>query len=159
MNNYFKNIAITHKSILHTEEQPAFFREYSSAKILLSNSDFLVKLRKAKEVVLISQFNGNIRGSGIDNNTADESGSIFLLQRINVTDYAGIDSARINLMEIWNDILSKMKKDIREQNLLLFNFSWQVTPIGAIGDNYYGIAVIMSYKKKLCATYNSDRWN
>jgi len=50
--SYFKNIATSHKKILHTEQKPAFFREFSSRKVILDNSDLLMNMRNSSDVVL-----------------------------------------------------------------------------------------------------------
>lgn len=159
MNEYFKKIAETHKEILHTIDYPAYFREYSSSRLLINNSDFLTNLRNARDIILVSQFNGDMRGNTIDNNSAHETGAIFLLKRVNIGNFEEIDQARDTLDQIWLDILAKIKKNIRESELLIFDFDWQKMPLGAIGDNYYGLAIMMSFDRIECANYDVSKWN
>ena len=156
---YFKNIAIAHKQILHTDDKPAFFREFSSSRVILDNSDLLQKMRTAADIVMVSQFNGNTNyNDGIDNNARTHIGSIFLIKKVKVTDYDAIEVSREELSVIWEDIYAKIKKDVRTNVLKIFNVSAQKTSIGAIADNYYGISVFFSYSEVICHKYSDDVW-
>ncbi len=156
-NNYFKNIAISHIDIKHTEEKPAFFREYSSAKILINNSDLLEKMRYASNIILVSQFNGEKKfADTLDNNSKTYIGSVFLLKKI--IKQVDIDVIRNELSNVWEDIFARIKKEIRTGQLKIGEVEAQQTPVGAITDNYYGIAVFFSYTEINCHSYNKNKW-
>jgi len=156
-NDYFKEIAIHHILLQHTEAKPAFFREFSSSRILIDNSDFLLKMRKSGDNILVSIFNGEKRyAEDIDNNTRINTGSILLLKK--VKDITGVDAAREELDGIWEDINAKIKQDIRTSAIQLFGYSAQAVPIGMIGDSYFGLAFFISYADVYCHFPNTARW-
>ena len=156
-NDYFKTIAETHNKLLHTDDNPAYFREFTSQSVMLNNSDFLLKMRNAKEVCIVSIFNGEKTfADNIDNNSRTYVGSVFLMKR--VKSVSEINAARIELETIWEDIFAKLKKDIREGVVVIGHISAQQTPIGYIGDNYYSIAIFLSYSETFCHSYNPAMW-
>jgi len=158
--SYFKNIATSHKKILHTEQKPAFFREFSSRKVILDNSDLLMNMRNSSDVVLVAQFNGETNyADNIDNNTRTHIGSIFLIKKVKSTAYITIGEARTELTEVWDDIFAKIKNDIRKNQLPIFSPSAQTSSIGAIADNYYGISVFFSYSENINHKYSESVWN
>jgi len=159
-NEYFKKIAIEHKDIAHTEDAPAFFREYSSIRILFDNSDFLDKMRYAKRFVLVSQFNkdGSITGKTADNKFRVYTGSIFLISRI--IDKT-IDKAFDDTNEVLEDIISRIEFDMDNENIpLTFRLNdIAIHNIGEIADGYYGIMALLSYFEPTCTEFNAAKWN
>jgi hypothetical protein len=165
LNLYFKNIAENHKSIRHSEQLPAYFREYSSSKIIFGMSDFLSKMGNAKDVILVSQFNndGNYAGPNHDTWRKDITGTVYLLKR---ADSDTIDQANSDVYSIWQDILAKMQVDNDDPDLPLgngeFNFrDFYVYTLGMVADSFFGIAIFMTYKDfsdGACLVYDSDQW-
>ena len=159
INNYFKNIAISHIDILHTEENKSFFREYSSATIIL-DSTFHNNLRYAGNNVLISQFNDDsqLPTPASDFNRNSESGSLYVLSRIIDKD---TEAARLKAKELRDDILAKIKQDVRNNNgfephFVFDNISSHT--IGRIADNFFAIIINFSFSNKFANTYNSEKW-
>jgi len=160
-NEYFKSIAISHKEIQHTTENPAFFREFSSSKILFDNSDFLDKLRYAKQTALVSQFNGdsNTFGRSSDNLSKEYMGVVFIISKI--TD-KNIDAVILKTESIIEDIIAKIQYD-SDNEILSPALSFKLTNIhasavGIIANNYYGHAVFLNYTLPNCVAYNQDKW-
>lgn len=158
LNNYFKDIAETHTDILHTEEKPSFFREYSSARVLLDNT-FHANLRYAGDNVLVAQFNddGQIPPPQDDFNRDRRSGSLFILSRIKDKDK---EAARLKAIEIRNDILAKFYQDARTK-LIPKQFVINdigTTTIGQMADNFFGIMLTFSFSDKYLYAYNSEKW-
>jgi len=158
-NEYFKQIAISHKDIAHTDEEPAYFREYSSIKILFDNSDFLDKMRYAKRFALVSQFNkdGNYTGKTADNKFRIYTGAIYLITRI--IDKT-IDEAFEATNSVLEDIIARMEYDMDNENIP-FTFRLNeiaVHNIGEIADGYYGLTAFMSYLEPACTDYNPEKW-
>ena len=158
--SFYKECAIHHKEILHTEEKPAFFREFSTAKILFDNSDFLVRMRKANETILVAEFNGDgaIISKNLDQKAREYYGAVFLLEKVKVTDYDGIEAARKKLIEIWEDIDALTISKIRKGEIIAFDYRTKITSIGQIADSYYGISIFVSYTQGYCPKYNPEKW-
>ena len=159
---YFKEVAVKHKQISHTDEKPAFFREFGSANILFNNSDFLTKMRDCANTALVAQFNedGGINANNIDNNSRTYDGAIYLIRKVDVTDYDGIESTRKDLILIWNDIYAKLSNDIRKEQFhpSPSGLNFKIYAIGMIADSFYGIAILMSYSEKYCVKYDASKW-
>jgi len=158
--SYFKTIAEKHKSILHNDAtNKAFFEEFSSTKILFDNADFLQQMRTASNTIMVVQFNGDINyAQGIDNNNRTFYGAIFLLKKIKINDFENIKKARTDLISIWDDIFAKIKNDISYASIVIRSPDAQISAIGMIADNYFGIAINLSYEQVICSFYNSDIW-
>ncbi len=158
---YFRQIATQNKAIAHNDEtNKAFFREFSSAKVLFDNSDFLAKMRDASDTVLVSQFNGEINyDQRIDSGNRTNVGAIFLLKRVSATYYNAIEDARVALIAIWEDIYAKMKHDIETNVICMRSPDVQTNPVGMIGDSYYGISVFISYDEYVNHRYDASKWN
>ncbi len=158
LNNYFKNIAVSHTEILHSEENKAFFREYASARIIL-DTDFHKNLRNCGNNILISQFNDDSQLPVPSNDFGRESpsGTLYILSRIFDND---MDAAKGKAKELRNDIYAKMKYDLQERVLpksfLISNMSSQT--IGRIADNFFGIAIHISFSDKYVAPYTQNKW-
>lgn len=160
LNSYFKTIAEEHVDILHNEDDTvkAYFRSYSSATILLDN-EFHKNLRYSKDNILISQFN-NDGGLPLPSNDfpwSEPNGTLFILSRIIDTN---IEAAISKAIEIRNDILARYKQDLKDGQIDL-NFmisSVQSQSIGRIADNYYGIALFISYSETYKNTYDITKW-
>jgi len=144
---FYRQCAIHHKDILHTDEKPAFFREFSSTKILFDNSDFIVRMRKAKKTILVAEFNGDssIISKNIDAKKREFYGAIFLLQKIKVTDYNAIETERKKLIKIWEDIDALTLHKIRENEIFIQDYSTKLTSIGT-KCIYFIFARILSQK-------------
>jgi len=165
-NDYFKEIAIAHKDIAHTDEAPAYFREYSSANILFGISDFINKLRYTKSTALISQFNkdGNYFGPNTDQFAKDNTGTIYIIKKV---DSKSIGIAYDETYEIWKDILTKIRKD-EDEGLFLerkIDFRYKqayVHSLGMIADGFFGIAIFLScldLQDGSPLVYDPDRWS
>lgn len=165
-NEYFKGLAISHKDIKHTENKPAYFREYSSANILFGISDFFPKMGIAGSVSLVSQFNkdGNYEGSNDDSLKKVNTGTIYIIKKVKSNN---IDGAFNDTYAIWQDIFTKIKKDEAEGvfNVCEVNFKFgdsRVFALGMIADGYYGIAVfinIMDPSDGSVLEYDPDKWS
>jgi len=161
-NEYFKTeIAEKHKDIAHTEEAPAFFREYSTSKILFDNSDFLSKLRYAKNIALISQFNGEglLTGANDDSLFYKNTGVIYILKKV----FDGnIGAARDKTKEIFKQIIAKMRLDMNPEIRKVPHFfelnNIQIVPVGMIADKYYGLAAFMTFAEPECTEIDADVW-
>lgn len=158
-NAYFKQIAISNKEIMHTDEKPAYFREYSLINILFNNSDFLDKMRYAARYALVSQWNqdGNYGGPNTDNKLRTQTGAIYLISRI-IT--KTIDQAYKETSATLDDIIAKIEKDQDEGNfpLTLKTNEIAITSLGQIADGYYGLGAFMSYQESACTVYDANKW-
>lgn len=161
INVYLKILAQMHVELQDTEEKPAFFREFSTSKILFDNSDFLNKMRYAKETVMVSQFNGEgrISGPNEDSLADSNSGAIYILTRANKSN---MDEAQLKCKTILKDMVARIVHD-KEQNLIPenvnFDLAGEFNNIGMIADSYYGVVLFLSYVDySLCLQYNSDKW-
>lgn len=163
VNDYFKQLAISHKDILHTEDAPAYFREYSSAKILFGNSDFLTKMRYTKNIALISQFNkdGSYSGTDDDRFRKNNIGTIYLIKKVKANE---VDDAFDSTYAVWQDIYTKMVKDEGDEVFGAINFKFResyVHSLGMIADGFYGIAVFINYddfQDGSCLIYDAEKW-
>lgn len=159
LNIYFKQLAIEHQSVLHTEEKKAFFREYASARILL-DTDFHKNLRACGNNVIISQFNddGPLPVPANDFSREEMIGTLYIFSRI--ID-ANMEAARLVTKSLRNDIYSRIKHDMSEQ-VIERNFvinQMASTTIGRVADNFYGIAINISYSQKFTAPYDAAKWD
>ena len=159
-NAYFKQLAIEHVDIKHTEDKPAFFREYSTLKILFNNSDFLDKMKLAKRTGLVSQFNedGSITGPNADNKIRVFTGAIYIITRIIEKDKG---EAFIFTNIILKDIIARMQKDLDENNIPI-TMKLNDIPIRSldeVADGYYGHMAMLAYTESAeCYEYNADKW-
>jgi hypothetical protein len=158
-NDYFKKIAISHVDIAHTDDKPAYFREFSSVKILFNNSDFLDKMRYAKRFALVSQFNkdGNYSGPNSDSLFRNYTGAIYLISRI--IDKT-IDQAFTDTNRVLDDIIAKIGNDMdTEQIPFTFRLNEiSVHSLGEIADGYYGLVAFLSYIEPSCNVFDAAKW-
>jgi len=160
-NQYFKQIAESHKEIQHTELAPAFFREYSSSKVLFDNSEFLSKMRYVKRIGIVSQFNNdsNFFGPHADAHFKSISGAVYVIMKVIDKDFQEVQN---KTKEIINDIFCKLENDSeqglisQEINIKLNDISFHT--LGLIADNYYGAVMFINFFQPFCQTYNPDKW-
>jgi len=160
LNAYFKTLAEQHVDILHNddEENKGYFRSFSSSVVLLDNN-FHANLRFAKANVLISQFNqdGQIPIPADDFPRPNPDGTLYILSKI-IDGY--VEAARVKAIEIRDDIVARIKVEMRN-NTLAKNFmveSMQSQSIGRIANDYYSIAMFISYTERDTTVYNSEKW-
>lgn len=158
-NSYFKQLAIEHVDIKHTDEKPAYFREYSSMRILFNNSDFLDQMRYANRTALVSQFNGDGGISGKpDSKVQTYTGSIYIITRIIDKDK---DEAFALTTKILQDIFARMQEDL-DNMIIPITMSLndiKIISLDEIGDGYYGHTAMMAYKESAeCIAYDSNKW-
>jgi len=158
LNNYFKTLAEEHVLIQHSEETPAFFREYASARILL-DTDFHKNLRNCSDNILISQFNddGTLPSPNIDFKRQQLTGTLYIASRIQESD---IEAARLVARSIRDDIYARFERDIREETIMKGYVVRAISPftIGRFADNFYCMALNISYEEKYAPTYNQNVW-
>jgi len=158
INSYFYNLATEHVLLNHSPESKSFFRSYSSATVLLDN-EFHKNLRYATNNVLISQFNGDasLPVPSEDFPRQSVNGTLFILSRI----ADGVsESARIRATGLRDDILARLRKDMREETI---SRHFQITAIqsqtiGRIADNFYAIALFIAYQDKYIIEYDQNIW-
>lgn len=158
LNAYFLEIATSHTDLAHCQTTKAYFREFTSARILF-DSDFHKNLRFAANNLLISQFNNDsaLPVPGNDFKRQHPTGSLYILSRIINND---TESARQKTSEICNDILSKIDYDTRH-GILPKDFmvkNYQVHTIGRMADNFFGIVLFIGYSENYSAPYNASKW-
>lgn len=164
-NDYFKQLAIQHVELQHTEEEPAFFREYSSAKILLHYSDFLDNMRYNKRNVLISQFNyeSNIGGQNSDSKIDIPTGSIYVIRKKqheegNETGDEVLKATR----QIIEDIVLRLQHDSEQGNfpVSIDMNNIRIVSMGEIADGYWGHTAFIQWLESFeCKGYDETKWN
>lgn len=160
LNNYFKTIATEHIDILHDDlaDNKGYFRSYSSATILLDN-EFHKKLRWVKDNAIISQFNDDAQLPTPDNDFPWQtpSGTLYVLSRIIDSD---VETARLKAVEIRNDIISRIKYDAGNNTIYksLQLSSIQSQSVGRIADNFYCVALFISFNEVYKNPYNANKW-
>lgn len=158
MNTYFENLAKSNTDFAHGQENKAFFREFSSARIML-DSDFHNNLSFCGKNILISQFNDDSQLPPPQNDFPREqaTGAIYILTRIFDND---MEQARIKAIRLRDDIYAKIKKDTQEnvftKGLVFGQMSSQT--IGRVADNFFGIVVFMSYNTRYSISYDALKW-
>ncbi len=162
INAYFELLATEHNKIYHTEDAPAFFKEFSTSRIIFDNSDFLAKMRYVKDTALIAQWNedGGWDGPNHDKRYRYYTGAVILLQRVRDGDITG---ARSECNSIFEDIISRIEYDSEQgtipQNVQFYLNETTAHAIGMIADKYYGIMYMMRYRDfASCTPYNPDTW-
>ncbi len=158
-NDYFKQLAIEHIDIQHTEDKPAYFREYSTVRILFNNSDFLDKMKYMKRTGLVSQFNNDGGTSGgHDSKNRIFTGAIYVITRII---NKSKDEAQAHCKQIMNDIFARMQHDMEGMTIPitteLNNIKYH--SLDEIADGFYGLAGLISYQESAeCIVYDSSKW-
>jgi hypothetical protein len=85
------------------------------------------------------------------------NGTLFILSRI----ADGVsESARIRATGLRDDILARLRKDMREETI---SRHFQITAIqsqtiGRIADNFYAIALFIAYQDKYIIEYDQNIW-
>lgn len=160
LNDYFKTLAEEHIDIMHSDadESKGYFRSYSSSTIFLDN-EFHKNLRWAKDSLIISQFNddGQLPIPSNDFPWQGPTGTVYILSRIIDTN---TEAAMLKAIELRNDIVSRINYDARNGNIAkTFQLTGiQSQSVGRIADNFYGIAVLISYSETYKNPYNADKW-
>lgn len=160
---YFKNIAISHVDLAHTDENPAFFREYSSARVVFETSDFFKDQASHGEKIMILQSNddGGTTGPHADSNLMNRNFAVWLLTKVEHNNFTEVDTAKAELQELFDDIYTKIRKDRNEETIprQLNKNNIQLNSIGPIGDSYYGkVAFFSITNEEYLVSYNPEKW-
>jgi hypothetical protein len=162
INAYLKSLAESHADLLHTESHPAFFKEYSTNRILFDNSDFLNKLRYVKDNALVAQFNleGGWDGPNQSQIHSFQSGAVFILSRLQPDEDA--EAARDRCHRIFKDIKARIAFDIDSEIIpptVSFDMNMRAHPVGMLADKFYGMMYLFSFDDYAdCLEYNAGKW-
>lgn len=112
--DFFKNVAVNNKSILHTDDKKRFYR--------IVFEEFLTGLRgKVDDMCLILEpFDFDFKDSRSDNILKERTGAFSLVKKIDVNDFDDMSNAYDELEDVVDEILALMtdKKQSRAHALI-----------------------------------------
>lgn len=155
--SYFRNIAIKLKSIGHTDEVKRFTRinieEVLNSSMTLDLNNVCMTL-EAYETGVDNNFSDNLRDI--------KTGALMILKHATSGDLDSQDSVLSETEQVVLSIISKMKKDMRD-NVLIKHLdlgSLQINKVGPVFDNCFGWRLTFSFDESLNANvvYKTSDW-
>lgn len=152
--NYFKGIATEHKEILHSENEPHFFRDMDEAIEKLKSKSYLPAFILGPPVFDVADKN--------QDNTYDEHSLSFLLvDYVSMDDFKGKIKVYDKMLRIGRDIIARMRYEACTCDDSIKQFETDrvhIEPVGPILDNYYGMIFEFYMMDFVDLEYDSGKW-
>lgn len=167
MKQYFHSLAVQHTEINHTDEseKTRFISINTTLKFFQPEDDLLRKVRAINyELFLVYLDDKNSRLSGANDQQINEhkTGSLYCLRKVRLNDEAAINTALIETRKIINDIIARMRRDIRTPGILPTGLRINPIEISAVlnvFDSCYGFGFALNYLDCFTHTYTPTVWN
>lgn len=158
MKDYFENIATVHPSILHNPAtgRIRFFSVIgSSITNFAGNNEFLNHMHAHPTepvMIFVNDYNHNIAGTSIDNKWQRKQGQCAILKKLQVNNFAAIETWMEDCKIIIDDIIAQIDYDIRNDNIVrTFNINAiTISQVINTADSFFGLNISFSYLEKFC---------
>lgn len=146
--NYVKSLAVSHKSIKHTDAKPHFFEDINIATEQLKSRGHMPAIIMGPPIFVPYDKRAD--------NTQEVNTVVMLIveKGQKLTAYDKCKSIAI-------DFITKIKKDEHEQNsILAFDpESATIELIGPVLDEFYGVELMLEFNTELDLEYDQSKWD
>lgn len=157
-NNFFKQIARQHTQILHTDEQPRYFR-------IRDPRDLATQLNKADGFILMVETPENKYSDNQADNFMKERTAAFAVfkQVKKIDDFIAIDDAHDQCETITEDIMKLMRKKNKDFNDQLFGYlpisSFSSFRVGPHFNSWYGVRMEFQFGDSISMCVDNSKWD